>query len=258
MYAYPVIGQLAVADVDTEAVMNVLRPIWHAKPETASRVRGRIEAILSAAKVEGLRPGENPALWRGHQRVAAVKEKGPPGRAPPRATLRGAAFWQSLVENKSIAARALQFVIATAARYGEVAFAEWPEIDVAARLWRVPAVRMKADRDHEVPLSKAALAAFGERGEGLIFPSPMTGRPLSDAALANVIRRHTSAVATCHGMRSSFRDWAGDKTNHQREVIEAALAHAVGDETEAAYRRSTALAKRRKLMDDWAKFCASQ
>jgi integrase len=254
-YAYPNIGQLAVADVDTTKVLAVLRPIWPKKPETASRVRGRIENILSAAKAEGLRTGENPALWRGHldqllpskRKVRKVKHHAAlPYEEMPE-------FWQSLVKDTSHTARLLQFLILTAARYSEGAFADWKE--VKGNVWRVPAERMKADRDHEVPLSDAALAVLGERAEGLMFPSDLTGDPLSDTALAKCIKRNSDTPATTHGFRSTFRDWAGDETTHQRETIEAALAHAIGDETEAAYRRSTALAKRRKLMEDWAAYC---
>ena len=255
-YVYPHIGPLPVADVDTAAMLTVLRPLWEAKKvETGSRVRGRIEAILSAAKAEGLRVGENPALWRGHldqllpsKRKVRKVEHHP---ALPYAEL--PTFMASLAADTSGAARLLRFIILTAARYTEAARADWAEVQEG--LWTVPAHRMKGDRPHLVPLSRAALDVLGEPAEGLIFGSEMTSRAISDVSLANVIARHTNTPATCHGMRSSFRDWAGDCTSFPREVAEMALAHLVDDETEAAYRRGTALAKRRKLMDAWAAYC---
>jgi integrase len=250
-YVYPVIGATPIADVDTTAVLKALRPLWEAKKvETGSRVRGRIEAILSAAKVEGLRVGENPALWRGHldqllpskRKVRSVKHHA----ALPYAEL--PAFMASLAKDTSPSALLLRFIILTAARYGEAALAEWSEIDERARVWRVPASRMKAGKVHEVPLSAEAMAVLGDRSKGRIFSA-------SDASLANCIARHTDTPATTHGFRSTFRDWAGDETTHQRETIEAALAHVIENETEAAYRRSSALAKRRALMETWAQYC---
>lgn len=258
-YAYPVIGHLAVADVDTAAVLSVLRPIWQDKPETANRLRGRIEAILSAAKAEEIRAGENPATWRGHLDQVLVSRK------KVRAVVHHPAlpyadmprFMASLRGDTSTAALALQFIILTATRYGEAAFATWDEIDRKRKVWTVPAQRMKAGRQHVIPLSGAALAVLDtvSTDAGLIFPGMRDGRPLSDVALAKVIRRHTNTPATTHGFRSTFRDWAGDKTAFPREVAEAALAHVVGDETEAAYRRGSALEKRRELMTAWAEFC---
>jgi integrase len=257
-YAYPHIGNMSVADVDTAAVMKVLRPVWMSKPETGTRLRGRVEVILSAAKAEGLRTGENPALWRGHidqllpskKKVRTVKHHAalPYSEMP--------AFMASLRTDRSVTSKLLRFIIVTAARYGEAAWAEGHEIDRKRRLWTVPAARMKGGRPHVVPLSDAALDVLGEPGDGLLFASEMTGRPLSDVALANVIKRHTETRATTHGFRSTFRDWAGDMTTFPREVAEMALAHVIDDETEAAYRRGTALEKRRKLMDAWAAYCA--
>jgi integrase len=240
-YVYPHIGQVAVADVDTGAVLALLRPIWNDKPETASRVRGRIEAVLSAARVEGLRAGENPALWRGHldqllpskRKVRAVEHHA----ALPYSEL--PALMASLAGDTSAAAGLLRFIILTAARYSEAARME--PLEVAGDVWTVPAQRMKAGRAHEVPLSAAALACL---------PVPRA----SDVSLANCIRRHTATPATTHGFRSTFRDWAGDETHFPREVIEAALAHSLG-KVEAAYRRGTALAKRRELMEAWATYC---
>jgi integrase len=247
-YAYPVLGHLPIVDVDTAAALAVLRPLWEAKKvETGSRVRGRIEAILSAAKVEGLRIGENPALWRGHldqllpskRKVRKVQHH----PALPYAEL--PAFMKSLVNDRAEAARLLRYIVLTAARYSEAALAEWSE--VSGDVWSVPAIRMKADKGHVVPLSDAAMAVLGDPGEGRIFSA-------SDVALANCIARHTSTPATTHGFRSTFRDWVGDCTHFPRELAEMALAHALDDETEAAYRRSSALAKRRELMNAWATF----
>jgi integrase len=241
-YAYPAIGQVAIADVDTAAVLQVLRPIWSTKTETASRVRGRIEAILSAAKVEGLRTGDNPALWRGHiaevlpskRKVAAVEHHAAlPYRELP-------AFWKSLAADTSDAARMLRFVILTACRYGEAIGMQPGE--VKGDLWRIPAPRMKGGKEHTVPLTPLAL-------------KQLPFRPVSDVSLAKCIRNHSNTPATTHGMRSTFRDWCGDMTDFPRELAETALAHVVGSEVEAAYRRSTALEKRRELMTAWADYC---
>jgi integrase len=241
-YVHPLIGHLPVADIDTAAVLQVLRPIWGTKTETASRVRGRLEAILSAAKVEGLRTGDNPALWRGHiaevlpskKKVSVVEHHAAlPYREMP-------AFWKLLASDTSDAARMLRFIILTAARFGEAAGMQPHE--VKGDLWRIPASRMKGGKEHAVPLTAAAMAC-------------LPFRPVSDPALAKAIRRHTSAPATTHGMRSTFRDWAGDCTEFARELAEAALAHVLG-EVERAYRRGDALAKRRALMNEWAKYCS--
>jgi integrase len=241
-YAYPHIGDTAVAEVDTYAVLLCLRPIWSEKKETARRLRGRIEMILNAAKAEGLRSGDNPALWRGHlDQVLARRKKSerkhhaalPYGELP--------AFMAALRSDTSDAARLLEFIILTAVRYD---VAPPRDGEVTGDLWSVPALRMKAERNFDVPLSAAAAALL-----------PV--RKVSGTALANCIRRHTATPATTHGFRSTFRDWAGDCTSFSREVAEMALAHAVEDETEAAYRRSTALEKRRQLMEAWAKFCAA-
>lgn len=241
-YAHSHIGQLAIAEVDTEAVLKVLRPIWTTKKETARRVRGRIEAILSAAKAEGLRSGENPALWRGHlDQVLARRRKSEVKHhaALPYEEMPG--FWRSLTSDTSDAARMLRWIILTAARFNE-AYEMDLDAEVKGDLWTIPSVRMKAERSHAVPLTSLAL-------EQLPF------RPVSDVTLANCISRHTHMPATTHGFRSTFRDWAGDCTSFPREVAEAALAHATGDDTEAAYRRATALAKRRELMAAWATYC---
>jgi integrase len=239
-YVFPVIGKMAVADVDTAAVRLCLDPIWTDKPETARRVRGRIETILSAAKVEGMRSGENPALWRGHldQLLTARKKSDVIHHAAlPYADL--PKFWSSLATDTSNAARLLRFIILTAARYSEAAAMDPGEIK--SDLWTIPANRMKAGLPHTVPLTTAALACL-----------PLVR--VSDVALANCTARHTTSPATTHGFRSTFRDWAGDCTEHPREVAEAALAHQVGSDVERSYRRGAALAKRRALMLDWSRF----
>jgi integrase len=242
-YAYPHIGDLPIADVNTEAVLNVLRPIWIAKKETARRVRGRIEAILNAAKVEGLRTGENPALWRGHlDQILAKRSKRDVQHHPALPYAEMPKFWQSLTGDTSAAARMLRWIILTACRFSE-AYDMDQDSEVRGDLWTVPAIRMKSERDHTVPLTALAL-------EQLPF------RRVSDVTLSNCIARHTSTPATTHGFRSTFRDWCGDETHFPREIAEMALAHTVGDDTEAAYRRGTALAKRRQLMEAWSQYCS--
>jgi len=241
-YAFPIIGHLPIADVDTAAVLQVLRPIWTTKTETASRVRGRIEAILSAAKVEGLRAGDNPGLWRGH--IAEVL----PGKRSVRAVEHHPAlpyadmpaFWKSLSADASDAARMLRWIILTACRYGEAN--GMVSSEVKGDVWRIPAPRMKGGKEHVVPLTSLALAQ-------------LPFRPVSDVALSTAIKRHTDSPATTHGMRSTFRDWCGDLTEFPRELAEVALAHVVGSEVEAAYRRGDALEKRRKLMSAWTAYC---
>jgi integrase len=266
-YAFPLIGQTPIADIDTADVMRVLTPIWNNKPETASRVRGRLEMILTAAKAEGLRTGDNPAAWR--ERIKPLL----PSKRKVRAVVHHPAlpysllpkFMASLREDQSDSALLLRFIIATVARYNEGGFADWSEIDGEQKLWTIPGVRMKGDRPdkpHVVPLTDVAMNVLDvarERSErnGLIFPGMRRGKPISDVSLAKAIARHTDEKATTHGFRSTFRDWAGDMTNFPREVCEQALAHVIADETEAAYRRSDALAKRRLLMNEWAGFCMS-
>lgn len=241
-YAYPVIGNLAVCDVDTDAVLKVLRPIWATKKETARRVRGRIEMILSAAKAEGLRAGENPALWRGHlDQLLAKRRKSDVKHHPALPYAEMPKFWKSLAGDASDAARMLRWIILTACRFNEAR--DLAASEVKDDVWTIPASRMKSERPHAVPLTKEALMQ-------------LPFRPVSDVSLTNCIKRHTALPATTHGFRSTFRDWAGDMTNFPRDVAEMALAHVVSDETEAAYRRSDALAKRRRLMEEWAAYCA--
>lgn len=240
-YAHPHIGHLTVGNVDTEAVLKVLRPIWTVKKETARRVRGRIEAVLNGAKAEGLRTGENPALWRGHlDQVLARRRKSEVKHHPALPYEELPKFWQRLSADASDAARMLRWIILTACRFNE-AYEMDSEAEIKGDLWTIPPGRMKGERKHEIPLTTAALAQ-------------LPFRPVSDVSLSKCIARHTDTPATTHGFRSTFRDWAGDETEVAWEVAEAAIAHAVGDETETAYRRRTALAKRRQLMTAWAEY----
>lgn len=240
-YAFPHMGALPIAAVDTEAVLRAVRPIWTTKPETARRVRGRIEQILNAARAEGLRGGENPALWRGHlDQVLARRKKSDVKHHPALPYAELPAFMASLATDTSEGAQMLRFIIATVCRFAEAA--EMDPGEVKGNVWRIPAARMKADRPHVVPLSAMAEECL---------PVPR----VSDVTLAKCIARHTSTPATTHGFRSTFRDWCGDCTTYPRELAEAALAHVLSDDTEAAYRRSTALEKRRELMVAWADYC---
>lgn len=252
---------LKVDAVTTDDVLKVLKPIWTKQPETASRLRGRIERVLAAASARGFRSGSNPALWRGHlDRLMPARQHLSRGhhKAIPFAKL--PEFMAVLQTREAVAALALEFLILTAARSGEVLGAKWSEIDVDDKVWTVPAERMKAAREHRVPLSDRALAVLSKvkplRDGDHVFPGPGKGRPLSTMAMAMLLRRMSQEI-TVHGFRSSFRDWAGEVTEFPREVAEAALAHAVGDMVERAYRRGDALEKRRRLMDEWARFCAS-
>jgi integrase len=250
--------RLPIAEVETADVLGTLKPIWLEKPETASRLRGRIEAVLNAAKAAGHRSGENPAAWRGHlDHLLPKRRRLVRGHHKAMAYADVPAFLAALHERPTVASLALEFVILTAARTGEALGARWDEIDAASKIWTVPKTRMKAEREHRVPLSDRALAVLAEAralGGEFIFPGQRRRKPLSNMALAMLLRRMKIEDVTVHGFRSAFRDWAGDKTTFPREVAEAALAHATGDETEQAYRRSDALEKRRRLMDAWAKY----
>ncbi len=248
-----------VDEIDTEAVLGVLQPLWQSVPETASRLRGRIEAVLDAARAQGHRTGENPARWRGHlDHLLAKPQKLSRGHHAAMPYSEVPAFVASLREREALAALALEFVILTAARSGEVLGARWSEFDLAAKVWTIPAARMKAGREHRVPLSGRAMAILAKLAEGrtgdFVFPGQRPGKPLSGMAMEMVLRR-LKAEVTVHGFRSSFRDWCGEETHFPREVAEAALAHVAGDATERAYRRGDALEKRRGLMEAWAAFC---
>lgn len=258
-YAAPIIGTLGVRDVALPHVLQVLEPIWKVKPETAARLRGRIESVLDWATVRGYREGQNPARWKGHldkllparSKVAAVKHH----EALPYAELGD--FMAALRRQAGVSALALQFAILTAARSGEVRGAQWSEFDLKARVWTIPAARMKAGKEHRVPLSSAVIAVLGAlprfAESGFVFPN-RKGEALSDMSLTAVLRRMGKPV-TAHGFRSTFRDWAGETTAYAREVIEHALAHQLKDKAEAAYQRGDLFDKRRRLMDDWAAFC---
>jgi integrase len=264
-YAYPFIGTLPVRAVDAGLVLKVLEPIWTTKPETASRVRQRIENILDFAKVRGYRDGENPARWRGHldkllpaiSRVRKVEHLA----SLPYAAL--PAFTASLRGREAVAARALEFLILTAARTSEAIGARWNEIDLLDKTWTVPAARMKAHREHRVPLSPRAIAILqemraarnGDNSEALVFPGPKLGKPLSNMAFLMLLRRMELHDLTVHGFRATFKTWASERTSFQNEIVEAALAHIIGDKVEQAYRRGDLFDKRRRLMQQWATFC---
>jgi integrase len=261
-YAYPIFGALSVQAVDTALVMKALEPIWSTKTETASRVRGRIEAILDWASVSEFRQGENPARWRGHldkllpapSKVREVKhhvalpyiEIGP--------------FMIELRQRDAISARGLEFLILTAARTAEVIGATWDEIDFSEGTWTVPADRMKSNKQHRRPLSPDAVEVLegmnSMRSSSFIFPGSRTNSPLSNMAFLQLLKRMNRGDLTAHGFRSTFRDWAAECTDYPSEVAEMALAHAVGDKVEAAYRRGDMFEKRKLLMRDWAKYCS--
>jgi integrase len=261
-YALPAIGDLAVGSVDTGAVVKIIEPLWREKTETASRVRGRIESILDYAKARGWREGENPARWRGHLDQMLPK-RSKVQRVAHHAALpwrKIGAFMQRLRQNSEINARCLEFLILTACRSGEVRGARWDEIDLEHAVWTIPEQRIKAGREHRVPLSEPALAVLREMTQfgtdGFVFPGFKEASVLSDVALTNAMDAAGGNAATVHGMRSTFRDWCAEATNYPRELAEAALAHALRDKVEAAYQRGDLLEKRRRLMVDWAAFCA--
>ncbi|MBO1323581.1 tyrosine-type recombinase/integrase [Acetobacter sp. TBRC 12305] len=261
--AFPIIGAKSVAEVETEDVLSILRPIWQTTTETADRLRGRIERILDYARTHGWRDGENPARWRGHlanilpkpSAVTKVRHHA----AVPRKDI--ARVMARLAESEGMAAKAVRFTCLTAVRSGEVRHATWLEIDMAAQIWTIPAERMKTGKEHRVPLSEGAMTVLHEvlplrdqRAGDLVFPGAKRGRPLSDVALSKAL--HLAAGTkdvTVHGLRSTFRDWAAEETDYPREVAEMALAHAISDKVEAAYRRGDLFDKRREMMEAWHK-----
>lgn len=260
-YVHPVIGDIPVADVDKALVLKVLRPIWEQKTETARRVRGRIELILNWATAEGLREGKNPAVWRDSLKgslpnLSKVKK---PIHRPALPYSRMTEFMTALRSRDGMAAKALEFLILTATRSGETRGARWSEIDLATGVWTLPAERMKMLREHRVPLSDAAIELLKSLtridGEDLVFPSSKADTPLSDMTLTALLRRMEYADVTVHGFRSTFRDWAAEVSHYPADMAEMALAHAVGDKVEAAYRRGDMLQKRFSMMNDWAEFC---
>ena len=262
-YATPIVGALPVAEVDTALVVKVLSPIWQGKTETATRLRGRIEKILDFATVSGHRQGENPARWRGHldkllanpNKVARVKHH------PALPWQEMGALMAELRAREGIAARALEFSILTAARSGEVRGATWDEIDLTVGLWTIPAERMKAQKEHRVPLSKPVLTLLEAmpRFGVLVFPGQRKGAGLSDMSLTAVLRRMKRNEITVHGFRSTFRDWCSESVANSfpREVCEHALAHSLPDKVEAAYQRGDLLEKRVMLMEAWADYCGT-
>jgi integrase len=261
-YAHPIIGDLSVQAIDTRLVLKVLEPIWTQKPETANRLRGRIEQVLDWAAARGYRQGDNPARWRGHlQKLLPLKGKVRRVKhhvALPYAALPG--FMAALREQEGVAVRALEFTILTGARTGETLGARRQEINLREKLWTIPGSRMKAGIEHRVPLAERAveiLHMIDSNDSDFVFPSRRTGRPLPDRAMLGVLERMGREVTT-HGFRSTFRDWAAERTNFANEVVEKALAHAVSDKVEAAYRRGDLFDKRRRLMDAWAAYCASK
>lgn len=261
-YASPTIGHLPVQEVDDVHVMTALEPIWHTKTETASRVRNRIELVLDWAKARKYRSGENPARWRGHldkilpkrSNIAPTKHHAalPYADAP--------VFMTQLRARTGVAAKALEFVILTAARVSEAINATWDEVDTKSRTWTVPASRMKAKRAHRVPLSAAAMKVIADmraqKQSDSIFPGWRIKRAITDAGCLKLLRDMGYAELTVHGFRSTFRDWCAEHTNYPRDVCEMALAHTINDKAEAAYRRGDLLEKRTQLMDDWARYLA--
>jgi integrase len=255
-YCGPILDK-PVDTIDTQAVLGVLQPVWGRIPETASRLRGRVEAVLDYAKAHGSRAGENPAAWRGHlalilprrQKLSRSHHAAMPYAEVP-------ALIAGLRERETTHTLALEFLILTAGRVGEVLGAKWSEIDIALRIWIIPASRMKAGIAHRVPLSSRAMAIAGRMAElrsgDLVFPGQRRGRPVSGMTLARLC---SGGGASRHGFRSAFRDWAGEETSFPRELAEQALAHATGGAVELAYRRGDALEKRRALMEAWASFC---
>jgi integrase len=256
-YVFPVMGDIPVADISTPMVLRVIEPMWQAKPETASRVRGRIETILDAAAVRGFRAGDNPARWRGHlARLLPARTKLSRGHHEALDYRQMPEFISALRARQAVAALALEFTILTAARTGEVLGATWAEVDLDAALWTVPAARMKAGKEHRVPLSDRAVAILREvkqLGSNWLFPGQRGGR-LSGMSMAMLLRRMKADV-TVHGFRSAFRDWAAESTAYPHEVCEMALAHTIANKSEAAYRRGDLFDKRCRLMQDWGSFC---
>ena len=256
-YVFPKIGRVQVSKIETADVIGTLTPIWSDKPETANRIRQRIEAVIDYASALGIRTGDNPARWRGHldhlfpkpKKVRAVKHHA----ALPHAEI--ANFMAELSARTGVAAQALGFTILTAARSGETRGMTWGEVDLEKATWTIPAQRMKAGKEHRVPLSKGAIALLGVRRDAnkLVFESEAKpGKPISDMSMTAVLRRMKRDDITVHGFRSTFRDWAGETTSFPREVTEAALAHGIKDKAEAAYARSDLFDKRRLLMEAWA------
>jgi integrase len=261
IYAAPLL-RLRINEITTDDILGVLRSLWNEKPETASRLRGRIERVIDAAKARGQRSGENPARWHGHLDQLLPKRK--KITRTHFAALNYADmsdFIEKLHDRQGTAALALEFAILTAARSGEVLGARWSEFDLERGVWTIPATRMKAGREHRVPLSQRAveIARLHNEvdGQDLVFAGQKPDKPLSVTALTHVLERMKINTVTVHGFRSTFRDWAAECTNFSNEVCEAALAHTIQNKAEAAYRRGDLFEKRRKLMEAWAGFCGT-
>ena len=265
-YAYPIIGQVPVGDVDTGLVLRVLKPIWQTKTETANRLRQRIEAVIDGATALGLRSGSNPARWRGHldnllprqSKISGVRHF----EAMPYSAI--APFFKDLRQRETTSARALAFTILTAARSGEVRGVTWSEINLSLAVWTVPSNRTKSGREHRIPLSSEAMAVLREMKtaqtdtDNYVFPGRHSGKQMSENTMRKCLQNDMHRWhLTVHGFRSTFRDWAAEQTNFPREVAEAALAHALKDKTEAAYQRGDMLERRQELMETWAKHCSS-
>jgi integrase len=262
-YVFPKIGKLPVADIDTGLVLKCIEPIWQGKTETANRTRGRIEAVLDWATVRGYREGDNPARWRGHL-SEVLPARGKIQKTNHHAALpidEVSAFMTALREQQGVAARALEFTILTAARTGETIGARWQEIDFANATWTVPAGRMKASKEHRVPLSKPALQLLRdvprEKNNPFVFIGPYKAG-LSNMAMAATLQRMGRNDITVHGFRSTFRTWAGERTAHPVQVIEQSLAHSIGSKVEQAYARGDLFAKRARLMAEWGRYCTSK
>jgi integrase len=252
------INALPVSAIDTGLILKVLEPIWQKTPESASRIRGRIERVLDWAKVRGYREGENPARWRGHlKQTLPARSRLSRGQHDAAPYSEMPSFMAQLRDKPGVSARALEFAILTAARTGEIIGATWAEIDLERRLWTVPAHRMKASREHRVPLPDRAVAILGElpRDGEFVFVSARKDKSLSDMVMLRLLRGMRGKGATVHGFRSTFRDWAAEQTSYPNELCEIALAHALSDKTEAAYRRGDMMEKRQRLMTDWATYC---
>jgi len=261
-YAAP-LRNCAVNEIGTDDVLDVLRPVWLSRPETASRLRGRIEHVLDAARAKGFRHGPNPALWRGHlDKLLPRRPKVSRGHHAAMPYEKVGKFIGRVRKLGTVGALAVEFTVLTATRTGEVLGATWDEFDARSALWTIAARRMKSGRVHRVPLSDRAVAIIGQLGKmrsgEFVFSGRKADRPLGNMSMATVLRRLEIEDATMHGFRSSFRDWVGNETHFSREIAEAALAHVVGDAAEQAYRRGDALEKRRALMEAWAIYLEKQ
>jgi integrase len=263
-YCGPMIGPLSVQEVDTGLVMKVLEPIWTEKPETASRLRGRIESVLDWATVSGYREGDNPARWRGHLEnlLPSLNKKLRVKHHPALPFNQMGQFMEALRLQEGVAARALEFLILTSARTGETIGSRWEEFDLKTGVWTIPASRMKAGVEHRVPLStrvlEIILALHKIKQSDYVFPGQKEGKPLTNMAMLELLKRMGRTSLTVHGFRSSFRDWASECTNFPRDVCEMALAHTIANQAEAAYRRGDLIEKRRSLMEEWARHCTNQ